>query len=287
MGRSAARFAHTGTFGRDFFGKAGPVNGFPYDREQRQDRISSGTLHGDFGVTSDAEPSRDDLGGECGGVAVAAEVTEDDAGQVRAGDFTDEIGGLFVGEMAVPVADALLGRPRTFGIVLEEDFVVVRFCKKGVNPIEPVDDHAGDVTDIAENAEAATAALEEKSDRIDRIVGDGKGIDFDSPDLEAAAGFELLPGYARLNALAHDRAGVGRGVDGEATLAAEDVDAAGVVAVFVGEDDGGEAVRIDPNFVETTAKLARRESRINEDAGIFVTNEGAIARAAAPENCQF
>ena len=258
-----------------------------HDGDQGDGPVATGTLDGDLLVPPLAQARGDDAGSEFGRVAVAAEVAEDDAGEAGAGDLTDEFGGLLVGEVAVAVADALLRRPGTLRVVLEEGFVIVRLGEKGVDTSEPIDDHSRDMADIAENSQTAVAALEAKSDRVDGIVGHGKGLDFDSVDLEGVAGFELLPGHARLHAFAHDRAGVGRGVDGETTLAAKDVDPAGVITVLVGEDDGSEAVGINPDLSKTGAELACREARIDKDASLFVADEGTVALTAAAEDCQF
>ena len=86
-------------------------------------------------------------------VAVAAEVAQDDAVEVRAGDRGDEFGGLVVGEVAVAVADALLGRPGALRVVHEEGLVVIGLGEKSIDALEPVEDEAGDVADIAEKTE--------------------------------------------------------------------------------------------------------------------------------------
>jgi hypothetical protein len=59
-----------------------------------------------------------------------------------------------------------------------------------------------------------------------------------------------------------------------------------VVAVLVGEEDRAEAVGLDAEGVETLAELPGGEARIDEDAGVIVTDEGAVARTAAAEDRQ-
>jgi hypothetical protein len=79
---------------------------------------------------------------------------------------------------------------------------------------------------------------------------------------------------------------VDRGIDGDLALPAKDLESASVIAVFVRKDDGTEAVGLDPELGETRAKLACGESRIDEDAGVFVADEGTVARTTATEDRQ-
>jgi hypothetical protein len=79
---------------------------------------------------------------------------------------------------------------------------------------------------------------------------------------------------------------VDRGIDGDLALPAKDLEAASVIAVLVRKDDGTEAVGLDPDLGETCAKLACGKSRIDKDTGVFVADEGTVARTAATEDRQ-
>ena len=69
----------------------------------------------------------DGVAGEFGGVAVLAQVGEEDVAEVFGGDFGDELCGGLVREVAVAGKDALFHRPGALGVVLEEGFVMVGF----------------------------------------------------------------------------------------------------------------------------------------------------------------
>ena len=191
-----------------------------------------------------AELFRDHSGGQFGGIAVATDVAQDYPDEIRAGDPGDEFSGLVVREMAVAVADPLLGGPGAFRVILEQDLVVIGLGEKGVGPHEPLNDHALDMAHIAEDPEAVSAALEMETDRINSIVRNGKGADCYPVNLEGRPGVELFPGDPGLDRFPHDSAGMGRRVDRELAVAAENINAAGVVAVFVGENDSGEALGV-------------------------------------------
>lgn len=72
-----------------------------------------------------------------------------------------------------------------------------------------------------------------------------------------------------------------RRIDGEVSLTAEDIEATGMVPVFVSQDDRGKTVRINADFREARAQLTGRKSCINENTGLFVTNQRTVSRTAA------
>ncbi len=255
-------------------------------RTERKRSVTPGAFDGHVGEALISKPFRDNRCREFRGIAIAAQMTEDDPGEVGAGDLGDKFGRLFIGKMTVPIADALFGRPGAFGVILQENFVVVCFGEESVHSLEPVDDHTGDVSYIAEHSEAAFSAPEEKSHRIYSIVGDRKRLDLHSVDPESSARIELLPDDRGADALADKRASVGRCIDGDLAFPAEDFEPAGVIAVLVGENHSGDAVGIHTQHVETGAKLTRREPGIDENAGVTETDQSTVARAAAPENRQ-
>ena len=54
-----------------------------------------------------------------------------------------------------------------------------------------------------------------------------------------------------------------------------------MVPVFVSQDDRGKTVRINADFREARAQLTGRKSCINENTGLFVTNQRTVSRTAA------
>lgn len=257
------------------------INCFAHDREERERRFAAGTIDWDVTQTTLAEAFRDHGGRKFRGVAVATEVAENDPSEVWTGDLCNQFCGLFVGKMPVSVADALFGCPRAFGVFLEQFVVVVRFGEDRIDTSEAVYDHSGDVTDIAENPETAPPAMKPEPDGIHCIVRYGKGLDFDTVDGKTATCLELFPRYPGLYPLPHQGAGMSRRIDGEVSLTAEDVEATGMVPVFVSQDDRGKTVRINADFREARAQLTGRKSCINENTGLFVTNQRTVSRTAA------
>ncbi len=72
------------------------------------------------------------------------------------------------------------------------------------------------------------------------------------------------------------------GVNGERACFAEHAEAAGVVAVFVGQDDAGDLFEIATDEREALRDLATAEPSIDEQFRRVGFNQGAIARATAP-----
>ena len=70
-------------------------------------------------VSGGLEFFQDGAGGECWGVAVLAQVREEDMVQVGACDFGNEIGCGLIGKVAVTGEDALFHGPRPLRIILK------------------------------------------------------------------------------------------------------------------------------------------------------------------------
>ena len=70
-------------------------------------------------------------------------------------------------------------------------------------------------------------------------------------------------------------------------LSASPSSPANVVAVFVGDQNGGEIFRRAADGGEARADLARGKSGVNQDAAMFGFDVGAIAGRAAAENGEF
>lgn len=140
----------------------------------------------DFGVgwESRREVLADGFTGESGGVAVLAEVGQEDVAEVFGGDFGDELGGGLVGEVAVAGEDALFDGPGAFGVVLEEGFVVVGFDHEGVDALDGVDDLARGVAEVREDAEGGIGGGDDEPYGVGGVVRDGEGLDAEFGDLK-------------------------------------------------------------------------------------------------------
>jgi hypothetical protein len=126
----------------------------------------------------------DGFAGEGGGVAVLAEVSQEDVAEVFGGDFGDELGGGLVREVAVAGEDALFNGPGAFGVVLEEGFVVVGFDHEGVDALDGVDDLARGVTEVGEDAEGGIGGGDDESHGVGGVVRNGEGLDAEFGDFK-------------------------------------------------------------------------------------------------------
>src|SRR4051812_44707582 len=107
---------------------------------------------------------------------------------------------------------------------------------------------------------------------------DGETLDAHVADVEDGAGLEFL----------HVRSGAGlpfapvdggggelRQIDRNAKRAGEHAEAANVVAVFMGDDDGVERFGIDTDGGEALKGFPLAEPCVNEDARMLATDVGA------------
>ena len=104
-------------------------------------------------VSGGLEFFQNGAGGECRGVAVVAEMREEDMVQVGGCDFANEIGCGLIRKVAVAREDALLHSPRALLIILQQGFVVVRLNEDGINAACRVQHLARGVTEIGEDGE--------------------------------------------------------------------------------------------------------------------------------------
>lgn len=224
--------------------------------------------------------------GEVGGVAVLAEVAEDDAAETGMGELGDEFGGLGVGEVAVAGADALFGGPGALGVGLKEGFVVVGLDEEAVNAAEALDHAAGDKADIAEEAEFRARPLEDEADGIDGVVLDRKGFDMNIADAEDLSGVEDFPRGSLDPGVLDDTGGGGGGVNWNWHLIQQYPEASNVVAVFVGEQDTIEGFRRNPQPPDAGNELLGAESGIDQQAHAFRLDHCRISRTPAAQHCE-
>jgi len=284
LGFRGGRLAHAGGFRRFFFHRKIDLRDRPCRRFQRNRLGTVRAFDRDFIEAGIGELARDDRDREFGGVAVTAEVAEDDTGEVRTRDLRDQFGGLIIREMAVPITDPLLRRPGALCVILQHDLVVVGFGEKGINSFEVIDDHAGDMANIAENPDAALFAAKDEPDGIDGIMRNRERFDLDPADGKLRAGFKRSPSYCGVYVFTDDGAGVSRCVDRQRAFPAENFDATSVVAVFVSENDPAEGVRIDSERFEPETELLCGKTRVDEDTRFAKAHESTVSRTAASKD---
>lgn len=254
------------------------------DGEEFGGDVLAGDVEVDGGVAGGGEVVVEDFEGEGGGIAVAAEVAEDDAAEAGGGNGGDEFGGLVVGKVSVAAGDALFGGPGALDVGGEEVRAVVGLDEEGVKVGEALVKDGGGVAEVADDAKTAASIGEEEADGIDGVVGDGEGVDVEAGGLKGGAGLDEAPAWLFFEVGGKDLAGVGIAVNGEVEGAEEDVEAAGVVAVLVGEEDALEGVRPYAEGVEPAAQLECGEPGVHKQGAVLSGDDGAVARAAAAED---
>lgn len=231
----------------------------------------------------------DGVDGQFGRVAVAAEMTEDNMAQRRGAGAEGEVGGGAVGEVSVGGHDALFDGKRTFGVCLEHLLVVVGLDEEAVDAGDVVNDGVVDVAQVGQHADGDGLAADGESDGIRGVVGDGKSGDFKRFEAERAAGAEEAPlgGGIALVLRADFVGGEACSVDRAAQSAKQDRKAGGMVAVFVGEQDGADLGRIETRGIEALEGLAGAETGVDEDGTVVRAEDGGVAATAAAEHDEF
>ena len=139
-------------------------------------------MHFHFTATMLLEHRVNRAGRECGRVAIAAEVTEDNALEFSGKQLLDHGRRRRIRKMTVTRLDPLFHRPGTMRIILQKFFVMIRLDDKRLDLAQPLDHHLRRITKISNKPECVRTGVKGVSNRIDRIVWDGKSLDGDIAD---------------------------------------------------------------------------------------------------------
>lgn len=239
----------------------------------------------DVGRAELAEFGADDSLGEFGFVAVAAEVRENQVAEPVADDFGGDGGGGFIVEVPVPAHDALSGGPGTNGVVLEHSDVVIGFEDQEVHLPDAFDDELGGMAEVGNDADGVGAVMECEGDRVEGVVGDAEGFDGQVTNRESLAVGKDAPRDADavgpVGLFVDGFGGKAVRVDGDGMFFTDGTEAANVIGVFVGDEDGVEVVELPADGGEALGDLTAAEAGINENGGVGGLDEGAVAGAAA------
>lgn len=240
-------------------------------------------------LIGDADPGGGAVegGGEGGsgqrrGVVVLAEVGGDEVLQLAGVEGREQGGGSGVFEMAEASGDAALEVRRIVALT-QHGLVIIAFEHQRVAAGQHPFDMGRCAAKIGRHAEAAPAIGKNELDGFGRVVGNGKGMDFEIADgerLVAVDEFELrqfaAPGQCRGERAVRDP-------DGKLVAGGETDDAADVVAVLVGDDDAGEGFRLAAEAGQPEARFARAEAAIEQEPRRTGFDEQGIAAAAAAQ----
>ena len=247
--------------------------------------VGVGLADGDAGVGGDGAKCVGKGGADgVNGVAVGAEMAEDEFRGVFGDEVKGEPGGGLVAEVAVAGEDALFDRPGAFGVSLEECGVVVAFEVEEVAVAQAVGDKMGGCADVGGDGDAVCSRGDVEGDRVAGVVGNRHRQDGDGADGEGGAVLEDF--YRRCAGapfFAQVLVSAAVGVQRDAAFA--QLQRPGdVVAVFVGDEKGGDACEGNAQGVEVVADFLGADAGVDEDGGVVVFEQGAVAGAAAGQD---
>ena len=217
-------------------------------------------------------------------VAVRAEMAEVEVFHGVGDDFGGDLGGSVVGEMAVPGEDALLDGPGALDVVLEEAEVVVGLEDEGARGADALDDKLGGVAEVGEEADIAEGVVEHEADGVVGVMRNGEAVDLKVAEGDGGARFEELPLGEAGHLGVEELGGEAVAIDGNGVAFGEDGEAADVVAVLVGEEDGLDVGDGATDGGEAEFDLFSAEAGIDEDARVLGLEVGAVAAAATSED---
>lgn len=254
-----------------------------FERERGAGECLGGELHGNMRGTDFRQPLADHLLGEFRAVAFPAEMAKVDVAQVGRHDFLCGIGGVGVGQMAVPAGDALLEAPRASGI-LQHLQIMVRFQNEDVGGADAFQGEFGRMAKVSQKADLARRGAEQKTNGIRGIVRNAESVHHDIANFKTAAGAE--DAAIELGFKLPFNAFLGRTVtvDGNLQLRTKRRKPIDMVGVLVGDQDARESFRGAANGCQTLADLTQTEAGIDENAGFGGLQVGTITAGAAAEN---
>lgn len=239
--------------------------------------------------------------GQGRGVAFLAEVGQDQVAERAGGaggeNLGDGCGGLEVGEVAVVAGDAAdeAGRAAAGG---QEIGIVIGFQDEDVGLTKNAADFGSDVAEVggggdAERGGAGSGAKGEVKAEGEAfgVVGEFEGSDVEAVDVEAARRERANQAGAveaaedGAEAAAQDDEVFGGGDERDFIVVAELERGVGdVVAVGVGDEEGGDAGGVDGLGGEVGGESALGEAHVDEDSGAGIGDEEAVAATAGTEN---
>ena len=244
----------------------------------------AGTVEVGVGVAVAGEAVAQQLEGEFRRVAIRAEMTENHMAEVGMRDLAEQVDDLGIGQMAVSRTDPLFDWPRAFEVGIEQVFVVVGFDKQGTQAAKFAGDGTGDVADIREQPKRLFLVPDDETDGIHCVVLGSKGVDSGMADTERLAGLEGDPVAALDAGFAHDLGCGGSGEDRSWVIFEENLQAADVIAVFVGEQNAVEGFWRDADLGKAQRELLGAQASIDHEPHAAAIDDCRIATAATSKH---
>jgi len=220
-------------------------------------------------------------------VTFAAQMGEVKVAKVCGHNLRSGFGGGLVGKMAVPAQNTLFQAPGTARTFPQHLHVMIRFQDQHICGAGSLDHQFGRVPKVGGEADVAGRGTNQKSDRVLRIVRDGKRVYNQIPNLEAGAGFKQITNEFGLQLKFKRFLRGAVAVNRDVQLLRDAGEAVNMVAVLMGDEDGGQVLRRAPDAGEALADLAWAEPGVHEHAGFSGLQIGAVAAGTTAENREF
>ena len=143
----------------------------------------------------------------------------------------------------------------------------------------------GDAAEIRGDSEARAAVGEGVLHRLARVVGHRERVHLQAADGERRVGLDVAHQHGG-EILRQPLRRAAREVDGNRIALGEACDAAHVVVMLVGDDDGGDVARREPRALEAHPRLAHREAAIHHHPRGAALDHERVARAAAAQRSE-
>jgi len=229
----------------------------------------------------------DGTGDRVHAVTVLAEVSQEDFAPIRVIQFVHEFLGGGVGEVAVATEDALFYRPGALGVLLQHDGVVVGLEHEYVDFADALAHEGRCVAEVGGPSQAAVggkevaiAGPEYEPYRVVGVVGNPEATDGEVLKTEGRAAVEGFPTGAASEFFLNCPGGEAIGKKLNVLEACETANSGGVVAVFVGEEDGLDVVYGFADGFKTFTDAFPGKPSVDKDLAAVGFKEAAVARAA-------
>ena len=147
------------------------------------------------------------------------------------------------------------------GQFLQHLHVVIGFQHQHIRGADAFEHQFGHVAKVGDEPDVAGGGVNQKSDRVLRVVRDGERVHEQVGDFKARAGFKQVAVEFGLQLKFKRLLGGAVAINRDVQFLRDAGQAVNVVAVFVGDENGGEIFRRAPDAGEALADLARAESR--------------------------
>lgn len=214
------------------------------------------------------------------GVVFFAQMAEHQAPESVRVERTHQFRGLAVAQVSIATGHPGLqaGRIGPGPELLE---IVIGFQQQGLAALQQTGRMGRHHTRIRQQAEAVPTLPEPELDRFPGVMGNGKGQDLEIAETQLGTVGGKDPGSRQVAPQTPKRSRCQPDRDGIASD--EDRQAPDVVGMFVGDEKGLQAERIDAEEAQPTLQFAQGETTVDQQPHTAAFDQGGVAPTAAAE----